>query len=529
MLTTLSIIDEELLLLAKQYGVSSNSYLSLYANYETFYGPNPGLNGAMRYLDCRHAWVGAAEPLTDRASLPQLLKTFGEAAKAKGKVALIIPVAEGVCRVAQEMGYSALPIGVEPKYDFSNYNFSSVNIDSVRRLLAHGASVREIRPEGLSVEDRAQVETLIKYWLDSRKIAQLGFLNQVRPWELSEHKKYFGLFQDGQVFAFVAAVPALASGGWYLVDCFRGPNSPTGSIELLYLEAMKMLKAHGARWISQGVAPLAISSRPLAHIGHRVTYNFLKLLYSHGDWIYNFDSLYRFKLKFKPTALEPSYLLIYPPRIGRRVLFGIIEAFICADKNPVRAHLKHFLRHRALNLKETVKVDQQVLWLEGTEGGKKLLFEAPVSAVCCAASMGFLILRANTMFDVIQRSPLLALSLFFYYFEFKLGSSFFLSSLAMAFLMAFLGLMGLGIDLSASSPFSFAFVALSLGFGMAGVFIQARSPFPKAKIALLIAAATGFLISPNLGLICVLNFLGGLGWQSRRFVSPLFLTSKKRT
>ena len=56
-------------------------------------------------------------------------------------------------------------------------------------------------------------------------------------------------------------------------------------------------------------------------------YRFLRFLYAKGGSFYNFDSLYRFKLKFLPSRSDPAFV-IYSGPLGLRQLLDIFDVFL---------------------------------------------------------------------------------------------------------------------------------------------------------------------------------------------------------
>jgi phosphatidylglycerol lysyltransferase len=254
------------------HGGNSNSFLSLYKGFRYLELES----GAIAYADTRKAWVGAAEPLVEKARMEAALKGFAEKAAATGKVAMAFPVSDDVARLARTLGYEAVKIGSEPIFDFSTYKPDIDLVHTAKRLHVRGAVVREFRPEELSGAEKYELEQITEEWLQSRKMVTLSFLNTVDPWALSKDKRYFSISLRGELLAFVAAVPVWKRNGWYLIDLLRRHVTPAGSTELLILEAMRILRDSGAKDVTLGVAPLA-DLRPFPDPDHPMTYRVLDL------------------------------------------------------------------------------------------------------------------------------------------------------------------------------------------------------------------------------------------------------------
>ena len=77
----------------------------------------------------------------------------------------------------------------------------------------------------------------------------------------------------------------------------HGDNSGYGAMDYLFTECMLWAKDQGYRWFSLGVAPLSgMRDNALAPLWNRMG----ALLYRHGEDLYNFQGLRKYKEKFQP-------------------------------------------------------------------------------------------------------------------------------------------------------------------------------------------------------------------------------------
>jgi phosphatidylglycerol lysyltransferase len=325
-----------------RFGTNSNAFLVMYPGYRYFHPE--GLPGtALGYIETGPAWIGACEPLAPPEQWPEIFRAFAQAARARGKNAIVLPVGEPARRCAEAGGWGSIKLGGEPFFALSRYQPSVDIVSTARRLSDRGARVVEFRYEKLAAEKKRELDELVLEWLGSRKMHELGFVNRVEPWALSERKKYFAAELDGKTVAFVAAVPIPAGNGWYLIDVFRRERSPAGATEILLLEAMRILKSQGAERISLGVAPLSDLGPEVCPERTWLT-RFLHLVYRHGGLAYNFRSLHQYKLKFKPTQIEPAYLVYWPNRLRVRTFRAVSEAFVGSPLKALRSSLSRRLR-----------------------------------------------------------------------------------------------------------------------------------------------------------------------------------------
>lgn len=92
------------------------------------------------------------------------------------------------------------------------------------------------------------------------------------------------------------------------IDLMRYVNGGhKGVMDYLFTQLMLWGATQGYRWFDLGVAPLSgLESHPLAPLWHRVG----QVIFTHGDFFYNFEGLRQYKQKFEPVW-EPRYL-VYP-------------------------------------------------------------------------------------------------------------------------------------------------------------------------------------------------------------------------
>lgn len=198
------------------------------------------------------------------------------------------------------------------------------------------AGVNQARKAGITVERydpnqanqgaraRAEIEDLCQAWINTREIDALGWLLELDPFALSEHKRYFlARAADGHLEGMLACSPIPARRGWYLEDLIRRPGAGRGVSELLVVEALKHLAAEGAELATLATSPLA-GIEPEGDFKNLA--RLLKLIYEHLDAFYHFKALHRFKAKFAPSFVETDYVAIYPPRIRLRMILGVIGA-----------------------------------------------------------------------------------------------------------------------------------------------------------------------------------------------------------
>lgn len=299
--------------LFSRYGKNSNSFFSFYPGFRHFSAQIQGSSALQGYMDTGNAWVGACEPLAPADIQKELVETFFSAAKSHGRFAITLPVSEDFAAQCKKAGLTVFQIGSEPIFDLATwvetFPLPHEAMRTVRSLQNKGALVKEIDFKQITLPLLNQFEAIRQEWLAAKRLPPLDFLNRVEPWTLSGNKKYFSLQISNTILAFIAAIPFNDGKGWYLIDVLRKSDTPAGSIEFLLGETMKILRSQGAETVSLGVAPLAALESKNFENRHQKLFHLLNLSYRQGGGIYRFDSLYDFKMKFRPSRVLPVFLV----------------------------------------------------------------------------------------------------------------------------------------------------------------------------------------------------------------------------
>lgn len=274
-----------------------------------------GLPGCVRYVvapGARH-WLGATEPIAPTEARVPLARAFFEAARAAGARPCLLPVGPALSAALLVHGCHRLQVGAEPIFDLFDV-FSGpdplIIHPRARALSRKGARLVEFTPAELAegTPRRAQLEAVHAAWQGGLKTPPLGFLSRSAPFELRAQKRWFALTrsdESDEIDAFVGALPVPAAQGWYFADVVRRPGARAGTMELLILEAMRLLSAEGFAEVRLGLAPLADldprerwspASRALRWAARRRGF-------------YDFAGNAAFKRKLQPTRWEPMYLV----------------------------------------------------------------------------------------------------------------------------------------------------------------------------------------------------------------------------
>lgn len=290
---------DRVLQLLKQYGWNATSFQVLESGFRYWFDSKG--DACVAYVDTGGAWVAAGGPITSRERVAEVVACFEAAARAEGR---------RVCFFATEKRFSeivpveAMLIGEQPTWDPHRWEEtlrSSRSLrEQLRRARARGVTVRRVEPEELRDEShptRRAVDRLLARWLASRRMAPMGFLVQLSPYEYAEERRAFVGELNGEVVCFLSAVPVFAREGWLLQHVVRDPRAPNGSAELMVDAAMRAAVSEGRGYVTLGLAPLSGELEP-----------WLRAARFWGSALFDFEGLRAFKAKLRPHAWDQIHL-----------------------------------------------------------------------------------------------------------------------------------------------------------------------------------------------------------------------------
>lgn len=217
----------------------------------------------------------------------------------------------------------ALAIGEQPVWDPRRWEEgvreSRSLREQLRRARAKGMRVREVSPEELrdpGHPTRVGVDRLMERWLVSRRMAPMGFLVQLSPYAWAAERRSFVAERDGEVVAFLSAVPVYARNGWFVQHLLRDAKAPNGTAELLVDAVMRVAAAEGRDYLTLGLAPLAGQVA-----------GWLRAARVMGTPLYDFEGLRAFKARLRPHGWDRIHLA-WPAKHGTHwPVYDTLSAF----------------------------------------------------------------------------------------------------------------------------------------------------------------------------------------------------------
>lgn len=318
--------NERLLKLVQSYGYEHQSFLSLYDGGQVWFLAEP--EAAVVYRRLGNVALVTAAPMAARENWEQATRKFLEFCAVQKLDCLMLPIGSEFAAVAQVCGMGLLRVGTCGYFQLPQWKPAGDRAKKVR------AGVNQARGAGITVKPfypkyemeshtRAEIEQLCQQWLASREINALGWLLELKPFALAEHKRYFlARNAEGRLEGLLACSPFAARRGWYLEDLLRRQDAPRGVSELLVVEALQHLAAEGAALATLGTSPLA-GVKPEGQFNWLA--RLLCLLYEHFDSFYHFKQLHRFKAKFAPSFVEAEYVAVWPPHVHWRMVYAALN------------------------------------------------------------------------------------------------------------------------------------------------------------------------------------------------------------
>ncbi|WP_434384347.1 phosphatidylglycerol lysyltransferase domain-containing protein [Melittangium boletus] len=307
-------LQARVLALLKRHGWNATSFQVVEPGFSYWFD---GEDACVAYVDTGRAWVTAGGPIAPRERLGEVLTRFQARAAEAGRRVCFFAVER---RLLEAVPLKAVAIGEQPVWDPRRWEESVRDSrplrEQLRRARAKGVRVREVSAEELGAPDspvRRGVDGLMAGWLESRRMAPMGFLVQLAPYEQAHERRSFVAERDGQVVAFLSAVPVYAREGWFVQHLLRDRRAPNGSVESLVDALMREAAREGRRYLTLGLAPLAGAVPGWLRLARRL-----------GKPLYDFEGLRAFKGRLRPHAWDRIHLA--RPETGSGALLSVYDA-----------------------------------------------------------------------------------------------------------------------------------------------------------------------------------------------------------
>lgn len=319
--------QEKLLQLVERYGRNLHSFMVFEPGLSVWFSQD----AAIAYTQQGGYWVAVGGPLCAPEQTLATLCDFRTAAKKAGCGVVFFGVTKPLVERVQQSDFDAMQIGLAPSWNPADWDKVVREASKLRNRLSKakrdGITCRKLEPSELSEnsETRQTLTEIANAWAMSKSLPPMGFMVTLELFQHSERRRYFLAEHAGQIAGFAVCIPVYGRNGWLLEDMILAPAAPAGCSELLIDHAMRYLANEKAEFVSLGLVALAGLKGTESEKRHPLLSRFLRLCSRTMGWLYNFDGLYRFRNKMKPTDWEPIYIVA-----GQRIHFLTIRAILMA-------------------------------------------------------------------------------------------------------------------------------------------------------------------------------------------------------
>jgi phosphatidylglycerol lysyltransferase len=248
------------------------------------------------------------DPIGNEASFESLLWSFKLEAYKYGCRVAFYEVSDHYLSKYLDMGLILLKMGEEAHIDLTHFTPSGRKKEVVRNARNRIQKMRYqfsvlYPPYDHHVMQR--LKNVSDRWLKSMKTGEkafsMGFFNP----DYLKHTPIAVMYDpQGDIVAF-ANLWIVNEGRKIGIDLMRyESNTPRGMMDALLLETILWAQSEHFEFFSLGMAPLSgLEDHPLAPLWHKMG----RLVFDHGNKIYNFEGLHRYKSKFDPIW-KPRYV-----------------------------------------------------------------------------------------------------------------------------------------------------------------------------------------------------------------------------
>ncbi|MFJ5762010.1 phosphatidylglycerol lysyltransferase domain-containing protein [Neobacillus sp. NPDC093182] len=249
--------------------------------------------------------VVLGDPIGPESLIPRSIKEFQEYSVSKGLKPIFYQISPRFMHLYHDTGYRFLKLGEEAIVNLPNFSIEGKQGAKLRtrvnKFTRNSYTFSVIMPP-YSKAVLSELKGISDAWLGNQK--EKGFS------VVSFSEEYVSCFPvallkdpEGEILAF--ATLASDHKKSITIDLMRKlPDSPHGTMDVLFIHIFKWAKENGYQNCSLGMAPLSnVGDCKYSFQSEK----FFRLAYLHGNSMYNFKGLKEFKSKFA-CGWEPKYL-----------------------------------------------------------------------------------------------------------------------------------------------------------------------------------------------------------------------------
>ncbi|WML44937.1 bifunctional lysylphosphatidylglycerol flippase/synthetase MprF [Neobacillus sp. PS3-40] len=297
--------EQEILDHLKKYHGKALSHLIFLHDKNIFW--NRKRNVLLSFQPYADKLVVLGDPIGEKSDIADAIQEFQEISDLYGYTPVFYQVSNDMLQFLHGNGYVFFKLGEDAFVDLTSFHHSDKKIKGLK-IISNKYERENYQFEIVHPEHSSELlETLRKIsddWLEGRneKGFSLGFFN-----ELYLNKAEIALVknQKEQIIGFASIMPIYDQNFTISVDLMRiSPDSPTGTIDFLFLSMFEWANKNGYKRFNMGMAPLTnVGLSRFSFLSERIAAQ----IFLHGHFIYHFQGLRNFKERFT-DIWEPKYL-----------------------------------------------------------------------------------------------------------------------------------------------------------------------------------------------------------------------------
>ncbi len=278
------------------------------------------------FATIRDKLVVLGEPIGNENLLDKTICEFREFADRYAMIPVFYEISDKYFSIYHDYGYDFLKLGEEAIIDLNKFNLSGKKKKDLRlakNKVESGKLQFEIVNPPFEEVFFEEIKKISDEWLGNRKEKKysMGWFDK----NYLNRSPIAIMKQNDKIIAFANLMP-LYDNKSISIDLMRYKSDiPSGTMDALFVKLMEWSKAHGYTKFNFGMAPLS-------NVGtSSYSRNMEKLIgsfYKHGNKIYSFNGLRKYKEKFQPKW-ENRYLA-YPK--GSNVTIILLQIAILTKK-----------------------------------------------------------------------------------------------------------------------------------------------------------------------------------------------------
>lgn len=271
---------------------------------------NEAGNAFLMYGVRGRTWVALGDPVGPEHEWPAILWRFVEAADAKGARPVLYRLSSAALPHALDLGLGLFKLGEEAVVPLGAFSLEGPERRSLRyarqRLLREGCTFEMVAPGDAVDALLPELREVSDAWIACKRTREKGFSLGLFDEAYVRRLPVGVVRQHGRILAF-AAVWASAEREEMTVDLMRyRPDTPHKLMDFLLVSLILHAQAQGFARFSLGMVPLSgLATHPLAPRWHRLA----RLVFEHGEALYNFRGLRDYKARFDPQWV-PRYIAV---------------------------------------------------------------------------------------------------------------------------------------------------------------------------------------------------------------------------